>query len=46
MDIDNDSLSTAFISFLDSIGFPEIDKPTHCLNQTPPDLVRVYGIDI
>jgi len=45
-DIDNDSLATAFISLLDSIGFSQgVHKPTHCFNHTL-DLVLTYGIEI
>lgn len=33
MDIDNDSLETAFTSLLDSIGFSQcVHEPTHCFN--------------
>ena len=46
VDVDVDSLSTAFISLLDSIGFSQsVNKPTHCLNHTL-DLVLTYGIEI
>ena len=46
MDIDNDSLSTAFISLIDSIGFSQtVHEPTHCFSHTL-DLVLVYGIEI
>uniref|UniRef100_A0A8P4KLV1 Reverse transcriptase domain-containing protein n=1 Tax=Dicentrarchus labrax TaxID=13489 RepID=A0A8P4KLV1_DICLA len=46
VDVNNDSLSNAFISLLDSIGFYQsVNKPTHCFNHTL-DLVLSYGIDI
>uniref|UniRef100_A0A8P4G3Q0 Reverse transcriptase domain-containing protein n=1 Tax=Dicentrarchus labrax TaxID=13489 RepID=A0A8P4G3Q0_DICLA len=46
VDVDNDSLSNAFISLIDSIGFCQsVNKPTHCFNHTL-DLVLSYGIDI
>ena len=46
VDVDDDSLSTAFISLLDSIGFSQsVNKPTHCFNHTL-DLVLAYGIEI
>ncbi|KAM7366739.1 hypothetical protein PAMP_014689 [Pampus punctatissimus] len=46
VDNHNHSLSTAFISLLDSIGFCQnVNKPTHCLNHTL-DLVLSYGIEI
>ena len=46
VDIDNDSLSTAFISLIDSIGFSQtVHEPTHCFSHTL-DLVLVYGIEI
>ena len=46
VDVDNDSLNTAFISLLDSIGFSQcVNKPTHCHNHTL-DLVLTYGIEI
>lgn len=45
VDADNDRLSTAFLSLLDSVGFSQIvHKPTHCFNHTL-DLVLSYGID-
>ncbi|MDF4326838.1 hypothetical protein P3395_25840, partial [Vibrio parahaemolyticus] len=45
VDVDNDSLATAFISLLDSIGFSQgVHEPTHCFNHTL-DLVLTYGID-
>ncbi|MDF4381872.1 endonuclease/exonuclease/phosphatase family protein [Vibrio parahaemolyticus] len=45
-DVDNDSLATAFISLLDSIGFSQgVHEPTHCFNHTL-DLVLTYGIEI
>ncbi|XP_051233806.1 uncharacterized protein LOC127350821 [Dicentrarchus labrax] len=35
VDVDNDSLSNAFISLIDSIGFCQsVNKPTHCFNHT------------
>ncbi len=46
--VDNteDSLSIAFTSILDSIGFSQsVNKPTHCFNHTL-DLVLTYGIGI
>ncbi|XP_075941538.1 uncharacterized protein LOC142943729, partial [Anarhichas minor] len=46
VDVENNSLSTAFISLLDSIGFCQnVQKPTHCFNHTL-DLVLTYGINI
>lgn len=46
VDVENDSLSTAFMSLLDSIGFCQsVRKPTHCFNHTL-DLVLAYGIQI
>ncbi|XP_074501484.1 uncharacterized protein LOC141773537, partial [Sebastes fasciatus] len=46
VDVDNDSLSTAFISLLDSIGFSQnVHKPTHRFNHTL-DLVMSYGVEI
>ena len=46
VDVDNDSLSTAFNSLLDSIGFSQsVHKATHCFNHTL-DLVLAYGIEI
>ncbi|TKS65475.1 hypothetical protein D9C73_028281 [Collichthys lucidus] len=46
VDNHNNSLSTAFISLLDSIGFCQsVNKPTHCLNHTL-DLVLSYGVEI
>ena len=46
VDNNNDSLSVAFISVLDSIGFSQcVHKPTHCCNPTL-DLVLSYGVKI
>ena len=46
VDVDRDSLSCAFNSLLESIGFIQhVNKPTHRLNHTL-DLVLTYGIDI
>ena len=46
VDVDRDSLSCAFNSLLESIGFIQhVNKPTHCLSHTL-DLVLTYGIDI
>ena len=46
LDVDSDSLSTAFLSLLDSIGFSQcVNNPTHRLNHTL-DLVLTYGIEI
>ena len=46
VDVHNDSLSTAFVSLLDSIGFSQcVHEPTHCFNHTL-DLVLAYGIEI
>ena len=46
MDVTNDSLSNAFTSLIDSIGFCQsVNKPTHCFNHTL-DLVLSYGMDI
>ncbi|XP_051234748.1 uncharacterized protein LOC127351330 [Dicentrarchus labrax] len=46
VDVNNDSLSNAFISLIDSIGFCQnVNKPTHCFNHTL-DLVLSCGIDI
>lgn len=46
MDVDNVSLSTAFISLLDSVGFSQtVHKPTYHSNHTL-DLVLAYGIEI
>uniref|UniRef100_A0A4W6G917 Reverse transcriptase domain-containing protein n=1 Tax=Lates calcarifer TaxID=8187 RepID=A0A4W6G917_LATCA len=46
VDVNNDSLSSAFSSLLDCIGFSQcVDKPTHCFSHTL-DLVLAYGIDI
>ncbi len=46
VDVDNDSLGSAFISLLDSIGFCQcVYKPTHRFNHTL-DLVLTYGIEI
>ena len=45
-DVTNDSLSNAFTSLIDSIGFwQSVNKPTHCFNHTL-DLVLSYGMDI
>ena len=42
----NDSLSIAFITVLDSIGFSQcVHQPTHCCNHTL-DLVLSYGVKI
>ena len=46
MDVTNDSLSNAFTSLIDSIGFCQnVNKPNHCFNHTL-DLVLSYGMDI
>ncbi|XP_054869434.1 uncharacterized protein LOC129349621 [Amphiprion ocellaris] len=46
VDVDSDSLTTAFNSILDSIGFSQhVNKPTHSFNHTL-DLVLTYGIEI
>ena len=46
VDVDNDCLSAAFISLLDSIGFCQrVQKPTHSFGHTL-DLVLTYGVDI
>ncbi|XP_051806672.1 uncharacterized protein LOC127534728 [Acanthochromis polyacanthus] len=46
VDIDSDSLTTAFNSLLDSIGFSQhVNKSTHSFNHTL-DLVLTYGIEI
>jgi len=46
VDVDNDCLSAAFISLLDSIGFCQrVQKRTHGFGHTL-DLVLTYGIDI
>lgn len=46
VDVKNDSLSTAFSSLLDLVGFCQsVHKPTHCFNHTL-DLVLTYGIEI
>ena len=46
VDVENDSLSAAFTSLLDSTGFNQnVDKPTHYLNHTL-DLVLTYGVEI
>ena len=46
VDVTNDSLSNAFTSLIDSIGFCQsVNKPTHCFNHTL-DLVLSYGMDI
>uniref|UniRef100_A0A3Q3MS83 Reverse transcriptase domain-containing protein n=1 Tax=Mastacembelus armatus TaxID=205130 RepID=A0A3Q3MS83_9TELE len=46
VDVENNSLSIAFNSILDSIGFIQnVNKPTHCFNHTL-DLVLTYGIEI
>ena len=46
VDVENDSLSAAFISLLDSIGFSQkVSKPTHRQNHTL-DLVLAYGIEV
>ena len=42
----NDSLGSAFISLLDSVGFCQcVHEPTHCFNHTL-DLVLTYGIEV
>ena len=44
VDVDSDSLSNAFTSLLDSIGFSQcVHEPTHCFNHTL-DLVLAYGV--
>uniref|UniRef100_A0A8D0CS33 Reverse transcriptase domain-containing protein n=3 Tax=Sander lucioperca TaxID=283035 RepID=A0A8D0CS33_SANLU len=46
VDVDSNSLSTAFNSLLDSIGFSQsVHEATHCFNHTL-DLVLAYGIKI
>ena len=46
VDVENDSLSTAFLSLLDSTGFSQmVNKPTHLHNHTL-DLVLTYGIEV
>lgn len=46
MDIDNNSLGSAFVSLLDSIGFCQReDKPTRWFNHIL-DLILKYGIEI
>ncbi|XP_059195659.1 uncharacterized protein LOC131976578, partial [Centropristis striata] len=46
VDVDNDSLSTAFISLLESIGFNQkVHEATPSFNHTL-DLVLTYGIEI
>ena len=46
VDVENDSLSSAFMSLLDSIGFSQcVDRSTHCFGHTL-DLVLSYGIEI
>ena len=46
MDVDNDSLNTAFIALLDSIGFSQnVNETTHCYNHTL-NLVLTYGIEV
>ena len=46
VDVDNDCLSAAFISLLDSVGFCQrVQKPTHSFGHTL-DLVLTYGVDI
>ena len=45
VDVENDSLGTAFLSQLDSFGFCQcVHEPTHTFNHTL-DLVLTYGID-
>ena len=44
VDNNNDSLSVAVISVLDTIGFSQcVHQPTHCCNHTL-DLVLSYGV--
>jgi len=46
VNVGNDSLSAAFISLLDFIGFCQrAHKLTHCFNHTL-NLVLIYGIEI
>ena len=46
VDVENDSLCSAFISLIESIGFCQgVHEPTHRFNHTL-DLVLTYGIDI
>ena len=46
VDVEDDSLSAAFISLLDSIGFSQkVSKPTHRQNHIL-DLVLAYGIEV
>ena len=46
VDVNSDSLTTAFNSILDSIGFSQhVNEPTHSFNHTL-DLVLTYGIEI
>ena len=46
MDIDSDSLSTMFISLLESTGLAQrVSKPPHCFNNTL-ECVLTYGIEI
>ena len=46
VDDDKNSLTVAFNSILDSVGFRQsVNKPTHCYNHTL-DLVLTYGIEI
>lgn len=46
VDVVNDSLSVAFTSLIDSIGFSQsVQKPTHCHSHTL-DLVLSYGVEI
>lgn len=46
VDNDSDSLSSAFMSLIDSIGFFQaVCEATHCFNHTL-DLVLAYGLDI
>lgn len=50
MEVDNDSLSNAFVSLSDLIGFNWLQsdftkQPTHCLNHTL-GLVLAYKIEI
>ena len=45
MDNENDSLRSAFLSIIDSIGFSQlVDLTTHCCNTL--DLVLMYGTEI
>ena len=46
VDVESNSLSSAFNSLIESIGFSQcVNKPTHIFNHTL-DLVLVYGIEI